>query len=124
MVFVVKYGSEAELVRLTLPDVLFHVFEPGTDRQACLMELLLVHIDVELFLQGIGKRGNAMIQGDCAHGEHGIVEDYELASGWFRHERAGWLFGLAEPVGCAEQCPPDFLGVKFLDIDGQWIAID
>ena len=88
------------------------------------MELFLVHIDVELFLQGIGKRGNAMVQGDRAHGEHGIVEDRELACGSFRHERANRLFNLMEPVGCAEKCPPDFLGVKLLDVEGQWIAID
>jgi hypothetical protein len=64
-----------------------------------------------------------MVQGDRPHGEHGIVEDCELACGCFRHERAGRLFSTAEAVGCAEQCPPDFLLVKFLDIEGQWIAI-
>ena len=65
-----------------------------------------------------------MIQGDRAHGEHGIVEDCELACGCFRHEREKRLFKLAEPVGCEEKCPPDFLGVKLLDVEGQWRAID
>ncbi len=41
VVVVVEYGSEAELVRLTFPNILFSVFEPGADRQAGLVELLL-----------------------------------------------------------------------------------
>ena len=104
--------------------MLFYVFEPGTDRQVRLVEFLLVHIDVELLLQGIGKRGNAMVQGDRAYGEHGIVEDRELACGRFRRERAGRLSIRAEPVDCAEQCPPDFLRVKLLDVEGQWIPVN
>ena len=34
------------------------------------------------------------------------------------------MLSLAEPVGCAEQGPPDFMSVKLPDIKGQGITID
>ena len=34
------------------------------------------------------------------------------------------MFNLAEPFGCAEQRPPDFLRMKFFDVEGQRIPIN
>src|SRR5215831_3169381 len=44
-------GGKPKVIRLPLPDISFHVLQPTADRQPCVVQSLLVDINVELFLQ-------------------------------------------------------------------------
>ena len=87
------------------------------------MQLLFVHVDVELFLQRIGEGRNAMVQGDRLDGKHRIFEHSKKAGVRMNHERMNRRRREHEAVRGVKRRLPNFCAVKFPNFDNQRIPI-
>ena len=115
---------KSKVVRFTLPDMLFHVFEPGSDRQARLMQFLFIDVDVELLFQAIGEGGDPVIQRHGLHREHRIVEDREEGSVTMRPGRTIRLCRKQKTVACVEDGVSDGKGMDLMDLNAERVAVD
>ena len=51
----VQNGRKSVFVRAAVPEMLLDVLQPGSDRQAGGMETLFIDVDMNLFLERVGK---------------------------------------------------------------------
>ena len=117
----VKGGCEPVVIGTAVPQMLLHLLEPGSDRKAGGVQAFLINIHMELFLQGVRERRNAMIQRRGEDRKHRVQQDRKRNPLGVDFRTA---FHRQKPLTGAEARVPYLPGMELPDVDRERVVID